>query len=569
MLLLAAPSWAGHWAFVFNGTGTMTSPSGTLACTIKDSVVTNAAPLNSYAPPLVSVSSSSLGMGGSPYGGSPSLTVTAKLVWMPDAPQDTSLPPPTVDVLVTGSAACSQYLVNPTGLVVHADDGLQDSPTSLVAPMYGQTSTGKHLVHLTVSAGQTSVALPGGAVTLSSSVSCTASQGGNGSPGMGVSYAVQIDSRMVTIVGGRSTFKKVLSGGVDANGDGLWQQVPNQFINGTLSDDIAIPFGEKHNEVISGSLVPVDSTTKLSSTYLPGLFGNWATEGAQYLLNTSAKNYNLQGALGSAFVDTPPTAADIPEFTNTFVGPTVDDTNSGAIIWNDAGVTDHVFFKFTNGDNRHMNPTAYPTGNDGDGAIASANYYLNIHHPIESFPSHAPAMTVYRIATAYPVSGTNPLTGEADIPMTIDAPGYATYGTDGTNGLAATVHLNNPSVGWALSANVASLLSNIPYPGYLVALDVVFNGASIAINYYRPAATTYPVAWSVGAWTDPWSTGQGTGSKSDYRMFPRIRVRYTRTYTLVDTYDMSGFQTEGMSHSDKFVQNDSSFGYFQYIGATK
>ncbi len=286
------------------------------------------------------------------------------------------------------------------------------------------------------------------------------------------------DSRAVTIVGGRVTSKKLLIGGVDMNGDGLWRQVTNQFdTNGTLSDDIAISLGEKHNEVISGGLHTVDSTIKTDSTYLPGLIGNWATEGAKYLENSSAKNYNLQGSLGDPFIDTPPTAADIPKITNTFVGPTVDNTNNGTIIWNDAGITDHVFFKFTNGDNRQMYPTAYPTGNDGDKAIASANYYLNLHRPFESFPSHRAPDTVYRIATVYPASGTDLLTGEADIPMTVDDPGYATYG-DGTNGLAINVHLNNPSVGWALSSNIASLLSNIPYPGYLVALDAVFSDNS-------------------------------------------------------------------------------------------
>ena len=199
LLLLPTPSWAGRWVIVLNGTGTSTSSSGTLTCTIKDSVVTNGASLGPYAPPLASMGSSGIGMGNmyTPYSGSPTFTVIAKLIWTPDYPQDPSLPPPTVDVLETGVASCAQYLVNPTGVKSVADDGLQDTPVPEVAPMYGQKSTGCHLVHLTVPAGQKFVMLPS-ARTLSASISFATAQGSTG-PGTGISYGVQIDNRYVLL----------------------------------------------------------------------------------------------------------------------------------------------------------------------------------------------------------------------------------------------------------------------------------------------------------------------------------------------------------------------------------
>jgi len=505
-------------------------------------------------------------------------SVTFTWTWTPATAQDT--PPASLSILVVPSASYSDGQGSWMGPFagVFSDgavsDGYNDpSSTTVIGTSTGAgntsvTATGRHLVQVAVSGTAATLTVPLSAHT---AVTCPQTTTGpyNASLYVGVSVSAAPDSRAVTISGGRATSKKVLSGGADANGDGLWKKVPNDFVNGTLSDDIAIPYGEKHNQIINAALVPVDSTVKVDATYTPSIYGPWATEGAQYLENSSAKNYNLQGTLGDPLIDVPPTAADIPRIKNTFVGPTIDDTNNGNITWHDAGVVDHVFFKFTNGDNRSMRPTAYPTGNDGDGAIASANYYLNIHRPLESFPSHVPSMYVYRIANAYPVAGVNPLTGQADIPMTIDAPGYATYGPDGTNGATIAVHLNNPDVSWDNTIDALAGIGSLPFPGEYAILDQIFTGASILIHYNKPDVETHTVAFNDGAcWTDPWSTGQGTYPKSKYHMFPRFRVRYTRTYSLVDSYDMDGFESEKLTYYDKFLDNFSYFGYFQYVGAS-
>ena len=132
-------------------------------------------------------------------------------------------------------------------------------------------------------------------------------------------------------------------------------------------------------------------------------------------------------------------------------------------------------------------------------------------------------------------------------------------------GQSDNVHLNNPSVAWDSTINTLSAFSSVPFLGKLGYLDVLFGVGSILTTYYKPSAEDHPVSYSDGAWNDPWSTGQGSGLRSKYRMFPRLRVRYKRSYSLFDNYDAAGFQSETLTFLDKFVQNDSSFGYFQYV----
>ena len=378
-----------------------------------------------------------------------------------------------------------------------------------------------------------------------------------------VAGGVKQDNRTVSISADADpTYHKELAGGLDANGDGLVKpRVLNvRAADGTMSGDIGIPYGEQHTEQVSDGFGGTTSklvvnATQMNVTYTGHLFGAWATWMSHYWWGSSLKNYYIDGSLWHINGLGLPTEGEIPILRNVYLGPIVD-SDVGTIIAKESGKSDNILFKFQNGDNR----PSYSTGNDGDGAIATTGYSLKIHVPFESFPSHKAPEIVYRIATAFPVSGINPVTGESDIPMTVDTPFFATYG-DGTNGLPVMVHLNNPSVLWDLSADVSSLLSNVPN----AVLDAIFTGVNIGINRTKPVATSYTVGFSEGAWNDPWSTGKGPGLKKNYHMFPRIRVRYNRTYTLVDSYDRTGFRTESMNHSDKFVDNFSTFGYFQPI----
>jgi len=192
LLLLCTPSFAGQWVVTFTGTGIQNSTGGqTPPCTFTNSQYT--APSNPYYH-LVNISGNSCGLGG-PAIGTETLNVAATFTWTPSAQGDTSLPPPTLDVLETSSATCSNYWINPTGLITSAFDGITDpnggplDPTTTeVPPMYGTGNGGSHQLHFDLSPGQKVVYLP--ARSLNVSLSCASNQGG-GSGGMGLSYAVR------------------------------------------------------------------------------------------------------------------------------------------------------------------------------------------------------------------------------------------------------------------------------------------------------------------------------------------------------------------------------------------
>ena len=193
LLLLCTPSFAGQWVVTFTGVGTQTPTGGlTNTCTFTNSQYI--APSNPYYH-LVNISGNSCGLGGETTGAE-TLNVTATFTWTPSAPGDTSQPPPTLDVLETGNANSSRYLINPVGLNNSADDGWGDSPSYPTPPMVGAVSTGAHLTHFTISQGQTTVTLK--PRTLSVTLSWTSSQGG-GAGGMGMGYSVKIDNRFILL----------------------------------------------------------------------------------------------------------------------------------------------------------------------------------------------------------------------------------------------------------------------------------------------------------------------------------------------------------------------------------
>lgn len=86
---------------------------------------------------------------------------------------------------------------SPVGVKQDANDGWGDTPTFSTPPYYGAVSSGKHLTHVTISAGQTKVPLQ--RRDLSVVLSCTSSQGGGRGSGMYLKYIAQFDSRNVAI----------------------------------------------------------------------------------------------------------------------------------------------------------------------------------------------------------------------------------------------------------------------------------------------------------------------------------------------------------------------------------
>jgi len=569
VVLLPLPSWAGQWQITLSGSATPDSPTQS-GYTFVNSKVTAPSTYSATADPLFGITSASscaLAVAGS-------MSVTATLTWQPSAAGDTSAPPPTVDVLETAKASGSQWMLQPTGVSASASDGFLDPVVYETPPVYGARSSGRHLYHLTVPPGQRSVTVPLRSLSalLSYASAITTSY-----PAVGVNYTVQLDPRAVTISADCDTpvtYYKVLSGGVDANGDGLWAKVAHQRdSDGTMKADIGIPYGEMHTAVVigvAGGTVPVITTTHKTVTYTAHIPGNWATQDAQYLWNSSLKKYSLSGSLHHLFGLGLPTEAEIPVLTNTYVGAVVDSDHGGAITANEAGTTgtpDHIFFKFQNGDNRTVYPSPqFATGNDGDGATATANYWLTVHQPIEVFPSNRPSETNhYHIAAPPPAAG--------DIPMSFQGLDYCTYKGTGSNGVSAICVINSPSVGWSLSSDVTSALSSVPYPGWWGVLDVIFSGANIYIKHATPQSQNFPADFTDMAWNDPQSTGDSywasnKGAKTDYHMSPRVRVQYRWNYRLVDVYDASGFKSETLVHDEEYIGPQNAFGYFTYTGPT-
>lgn len=155
LLLLPLPSYAGHWVITLDGSTTVPGTTGTGNYTFANSQVTgpNSWSATNHIYFDVTGGSCSLGLPGS-------LSTTATLTWTKDSPTDTSQPPPTVDVLETVSAGGAEWMLQPTGVDTSASDGFGDPVTNPTAPVYGASSSGKHLYQATVSPGQMSVTLP-------------------------------------------------------------------------------------------------------------------------------------------------------------------------------------------------------------------------------------------------------------------------------------------------------------------------------------------------------------------------------------------------------------------------
>ncbi|MGI4787893.1 MAG: hypothetical protein ACRYFS_03480 [Janthinobacterium lividum] len=376
---------------------------------------------------------------------------------------------------------------------------------------------------------------------------------------------IQQDNREVTVSADCDspptyTFHKVLTGGLDANGDGLCAKFPHAPApDGSMQGDIGIPYGSQH---LNNQSIEVVSATAKTVTYHGHIPGNWATWMSHYWWNSSLKKYSTDGSLYHLSGIGLPTEAEIPVLTNVYNGPIVDN-DTGLIIPNDAGTTgttDNITFKFQNGDNRS---TGYPTGNDGDGATAAASYALTIHQPIEVFQSHRPDETNHYLIASPSISG--------DIPMSFQGLEFSTYKGSGSNGLSAICVINSPSVSWDLANDVTNALSSVPYPGWWGVLDVIFSGANIYINHATPKSMNFPADFNDVAWSDPSSDGDSyykakRGAKADYHMSPRVRVQYRWKYKLVDVYNASGFQSETLSHDSEYIGPLNAFGVFTYTG---
>lgn len=376
----AAPAHAGHWVITLSGEGsTPHGSTGSFTDSQFDGSHTN----------LTLNDSGCYVYWGST--GAVSLGVTAKLTWTRDnvpppyAP-DTSSPPPTVDVLEIAGADSSQFLFNPTGLSTDANDGLGDAVTHPDAPSgpggYGSDSTGKHLHHLTVPAGQDWVMLP--TRSLGASLSWDTTQM-TGSPGMNVNYAVQLDNRAVTIISA-ATNKKVPdldandNQTTDANGDLDYKAVPNTpDSDGTMNGDTIYTYHSLKTTVVGdtgggGTLSLLDSPVQNWIEFTSAYTGNWHYK--QGITHSGDSVIVPDVVSPDTWSWSPSESEDTWDYAKCLMPWAINYSVADGVPTGKDAPTKY--------------PISYSATDNTDNVMATANYNMMVHDPSEkNYPDHA------------------------------------------------------------------------------------------------------------------------------------------------------------------------------------
>jgi hypothetical protein len=277
------------------------------------------------------------------------VTLTPFFRWVPGS--NPSAPPSILYAKITSAA----YAGDENGGSVSADNGFGDVSNQPPPGYYsiGASSVGSHLEHKDPQ-GQTLVSLP--PQTLSAS-------GGRANDWQSISSQVEYQAvtdnrnRAVTITSSidATNYKQAdPNSPTDGNGDPNYIGVPHaREANGTMRGDVGLS--------ITG---PNDFT---NITYHANLTGNWQTPGS-YNWFSSLKQVSDNGSLYP------------PDFTNVYAKPWWVDSDT-------PGVPPHVYLceaDPSKPDHIHITCT-----DGGDGATASADYYMTLHPAEEqNYPDH-------------------------------------------------------------------------------------------------------------------------------------------------------------------------------------
>ncbi len=523
LLLLPLPSWAGHWVITMVG-ATNVPGGGTGTYTFANGQVTGPAPFPmSFDPqfhPMLTLHASDCDL---VYldNGDINMSVIVKLTWTPDwVPPpgvDNSQPPPTVDVLETASAGSGVGLNQPTSVSTTADDGLGDAQTYPAPSYYGAQCSGKHLFHLVVPAGQMSVTLP--TRSLSASLSWLPSSANTGGPGMSVNYAVQKDTRAVTISAGVDA---TLGKGPrhDESGTDMYNIYGDQMFtphphsrepDGTMRGDIGIP------DTDGGSYNYTDIT------YSAGRTGSWSLDGdTDFWYHGLISDPYEPDHLSETITSYSPNISDFTvRYNGYWTGKVAMDSHN--VSQRSTIGTDHVFFSYVDGH---------------DQAKATANYYMTVHQPYEYVLSKKPAEADWRPVPItidpnqnFGNDSTCSFTYNADNPMvaevTFDGTGKtATVGALTVAGAATTL----PWLNALLTAGAFGLDKFGPVPAHGTA-DFVQCFESNYSTFNKPRPADY---FSL-------SLDEKRKARALYTIQPYFFVRYTKTYYAVDTWDWKGY----------------------------
>ena len=295
----------------------------------------------------------------------------------------------------------------------------------------------------------------------------------------------------------------------DQWGNDVYEPVPNKpDSDGTGHGDVGLAASPQ------SVMIPTPSDSYLYVTYKGRYAGGWHIPGLMEwwnssLTNTPANDTLIESLDASSFV-----AAYIRPSDPQVIGY---DPYDGTPLYSQAVPgktgTDHIYLK--------CEDAAPSSGSGGDGAFATANYYMNVHDEWENpFKSHSdpPFWKDVKIDDPAPVahSGDN-------VPFT--------YTTDG----ASTDGNIIGDAGWTFLFNAA--------PGWLQGIMKVAGLDDNIKPTHIPGVTDFYGVWHTDGNGATWSnsnTRPDDSQMSNYRLNYRLQRRYLSTWVRADHYVMPG-----------------------------
>ncbi len=473
-------------------------------------------------------------------------TLTQTWTWVPAAAPNGQPAPAVLNLLVSApvSVDISPNYSNPSlssGLTgtASASNGLGDTANMTEGSVYAkQGLPGKHLVQFPVGAGGsvTVTVSAQGSVSLTNSVTYGALfptipqpyptdpyvyRATNGfAYSMGdadVSASAQQDHRAVTT---SASVDPTLAKGpryngdhslmFDIYGDELFTPHPHApTADGTMYGDLGI------DEVAN---IPLNSITV---DYQGNRSGNWHIAGdTDWWFTDMTDSISTPDHQGDTMTSSSP---NISNFAVEYNGDTVAGLPGGADNSGDRVTlgTNHIHLTYTDG---------------GDGAIATANYYMDIHHSWEWVASKKLADGFWR-----------------NVALTVANPGYA--GNNGT--ISCTWSEDNPFVAEASISNndlVAGAFTVAGAATPLPGLNALLTFIGFAADKFGPKPDSGTADFN-GCWGSRWSTfstpppanyatmtpQQQSDFRQYYTMAPSLFLHYTTNYYLGDHWGPNGY----------------------------
>jgi len=460
--------------------------------------------------------------------------VLATITWQP-APGMTLLtdPPPAKLTLIETAHSWWGAFWNeaspPTAADGQASDGLGDPMVFTVSPnstsCFG-TSSGRHLIQVDGSSGVVKIPC---ILSAQNPTSAWVTEPNPSYPAYSTSFwswspnsieytfNVVQDSRAVTI---SADVDPTLAKGPRYNGD-------HSLMFDIYGDELFTP--HPHAPTADGTMYgdiglddtdgPSYNTTDI--TYSGGRAGNWHIDGdTDFWFHNLPNSAYVSDHQGESLTFLSPDISDFSvQYNGYYSGKTMMDAHD--MTENSTIGTDHVHLTYTDG---------------SDGAIATANYYMDIHRSWEWTASKKPADGFWR-----------------NVALTVANPGDA--GNNGT--ISCTWSEDNPFVAEASVSNndlVAGAFTvagaATPSPG----LNALLTFIGFSVDKFGPKPDSGTADFN-GCWNDPNSTfstpppanywtmtpQQQNAFRQYYTMVPYLFLHYTTNYYLADNWGSNGY----------------------------